>query len=189
MRILAVDPGETVGWVIFDTDSFDVMDHGEFEFTAGWPQSSLPLRLAQSCREHQIHRALIEIPVGQGITRPTMVATGIITGQIIGYLYAHGFKTENMPRYEIKKALRKATLGTIEINNDKSVRDALRLLFGEDCDRKGRKGTKKKEAVLPGIFGHVSGHEWAALALAVAWACGNVEGFLDNLLDSKKATK
>lgn len=189
MRILAVDPGETVGWVVFDTESCDVMDHGEFPFVAGLSQDCFPPELSQTCDEHQIHRVVIEMPVGQGMTRPTMVATGVITGQIIGYLHETGWDCECMPRYEVKKVLRKATLGTIEIKNDKSVRDALRLMFGEDCDRKGRQGTKKKEAVPAGMFGHVKGHEWAALALAVAWACVNVEGFLERMLDFPKATK
>lgn len=160
--ILAIDPGNTVGWIIFQPATLKVLAIGMFPMgveDAFHP----PLEWLDS----SVTDIVIEKPVGQGFTRPTMVETGIISGRIYQSVRkASAVLPTWMPRHEVKKILTTATYGEVHVRNDATAWAAIKLMFGQDCDRKG----KKKGGQKPGIFAGVTSHVRAALALAVAYA-------------------
>lgn len=159
MMILAIDPGRTTGWALYDTDRRAVVDSGQF------PEHLHDIRTAA------VDHVVIERPKGQGPTRPEMVECGITFGRLIQWAeskwppgHVHGIL-----RYEVKSILSAATHGEVNVRNDATAWAALKLLHGDGCDRKAR--TRKGEIVAPaGPLGTITSHERAAVAAAVAWA-------------------
>lgn len=162
MRILALDPGATSGWCLYDRDVRRVLEAGKFR---GEDFASIPIR------DLSPDRIVLERPVAHGPTRPQVVDCAWVAGQLwrdcqnaIG-----PDRASHLTRLQVKQALTKATLGEVRVVNDATAWAALRLLHGgEGCDRKK---TKKHPA---GPIGNVTSHERAALAVAVAFALGEV---------------
>ena len=160
MKVLAIDPGATTGWCLYDTEARRVLDAGQFE---GAESEVSP---EAECAEV----AVIERPVAHGPTRPQVVDCAWFAGLMCAWLedrfpgYAH-----TLTRLEVKQALTAATHGEVHVKNDATAWAALKLLHGgEGCDRKAKvkKGVELEPA---GPIGGVKSHERAALALAVAW--------------------
>ena len=145
MRILGVDPGVTTGWVIFDTATRTVTDSGEF------PDYHITLTSdADVC--------VVEKPVGQGPTRPTMVENGITSGIIWERLSYGDNLAKWITRLDVKKTLSEATYREPVVVNDTTVRAAMKVLFGADAFKKGQP-----------LYGVTGTHRLAALAVCVAW--------------------
>ncbi len=153
MRVLGVDPGMTTGWVIWDDEARRVIDSGEF------PEHHIPEDMT---RDWDV--VVVERPIGQGATRPTMVDCGITSGIIWERLRTLqlSFHDPESPiwitRHEVKKRLTRATLKEPTVVNDTTCRQAMRTLFGEDAFKKGKP-----------LYGVTGSHRLAALAVAVAY--------------------
>lgn len=163
MIVLGLDPGATTGWCVYDTDARRAIAGGEF------PEHlhDIPASVGR------IDCTVLEKPVGQGPTRPEMVACGITFGRLAAWAEGKWPRTYAMPRYTIKSILTKATLGEVTVRTDATAWAALKLLHGEGCDAKART-RKGVEVSPPGAIGVLKGsHQRAALAVAVAWAIEN----------------
>ncbi len=156
--ILAVDPGVTSGWCVYDSTAKRVLAAGEFwgwELTPYVFEALIGIKFAMA----------IERPKGQGPTRPQMVDCGYITGRLVQIL-AYSFRCQvlELYRYEVRKTLANLTHGAVLVRNDAGVWAALVLLHGEGSDVKA---TTKRKA---GAIGLATGHARAALAVAVTAA-------------------
>lgn len=161
--IVAIDPGNTVGWIIFQPAVRKVLAIGMFPMGVE-DAFQPPLEWLDS----SVTDIVIEKPIGQGFTRPTMVETGIISGRLYQSVRkASPVQPTWMPRHEVKKILTTATYGEVHVRNDATAWAAIKMMFGDGCDRKGKKKNPTQE---PGIFAGVTSHVRAALALAVAYA-------------------
>ena len=164
MKVLAIDPGATTGWCLYDTDARRVLDAGQFRGAdVGMPPAVL-----------SAEAAVIERPVAHGPTRPQVVDCAWFAGLLCAWLEDRfPGDAHTLTRLEVKQALTAATHGEVHVKNDSTAWAALKLLHGgEGCDRKARK--KNGEVIEPaGPIGGVKSHERAALALAVAWALLN----------------
>ncbi len=150
MRVLGVDPGMTTGWVIWDDEARRVIDSGEFPEHHAEPEMLRYLHDGKT-------KIVVERPVGQGATRPTMVDCGITSGILWQRLGVFS-EPDWITRHEVKKRLTRATLKEPTVVNDTTCRQAMRTLFGEDAFKKGKP-----------LYGVTGSHRLAALAVAVAY--------------------
>lgn len=149
MKILAIDPGATTGWVLYDTESKSVLCSGQFRgHEARSDDEKMP-----ECRT-----VVIERPKGYHGSPGAVVDCGYVCGRIVERFAEIGITVHEMFRHTIRAALQEATHGTIRVKNDATAWAALKLLHGEGCDKKN------------GCLYGVKAHERAALAVAVAWA-------------------
>lgn len=159
MKILAVDPGATTGWCVYDTEARRVLAAGQFR----GDEVTDELQRARSSSD----RVVLERPVAHGPTRPQVVDCAWIAGRLAERLCA-----EPLTRREVKLALTAATQRDVVVKDDATAWAALVLLHGEGSDAKPV--TRKGVEVSPGgALGRVTSHERAAVALAVAWALLN----------------
>lgn len=159
MKILAVDPGATTGWCVYDTEARRVLAAGQFR------GDEVTEELQRECIKAD--RVVLERPVAHGPTRPQVVDCAWIAGRLAERLCA-----EPLTRREVKLALTAATQRDVVVVDDATAWAALVLLHGEGSDAKPV--TRKGVEVSPGgALGRVTSHERAAVALAVAWALLN----------------
>lgn len=156
MRILGVDPGATTGWCLYDAASRTVVDCGHFQGAdAGERLFCLPADIA-----------VVERLRPHGASYPQVVEAAYTCGRLVEWLFCvEKMETHEMFRDDVRKALQDSVYGAIRVKDDKTVRAALVLLHGEGSDRKA---TKKNGP--GGVLGAVTGHCWAALAVAVAFS-------------------
>ena len=163
MNILAIDPGATTGWTIYDSTKRRVIDSGEFD------GCDVPAETPHSW--YSVHMVLIERPKGYGPTRPQVVDCAYVAGRLYGRFdgkFPQGI--HEMYRKDVCKALTDAVHEIIRVRNDATAWAAVKELHGgEGSDSKGRLGTKKLPALMCGPLGGVKSHGRAATALAVAW--------------------
>ena len=159
MIVLGIDPGATTGWATYDTEQRRAIAGGEFpEHLTDFPDDI-----------GRVDVVVLERPVGQGPTRPEMVACGITFGRLIAWAAGKWRRTYDLPRYEVKSILTRATLGEVTVRNDATAWASLRLIHGDGSDKKAKR-KKGVEVEPPGAIGAlVGGHQKAALAVAVAW--------------------
>ncbi len=146
MKILGLDPGETSGWCIYDTDTRRVLGCGEF------PSHLLPLDVGD-----EFDVAVIERPRGYGPTFPQVVECGYVCGRMVQMFTSSDDRCEEMLRYDICRILTDTVHGVVRVKNDATAWAALKLIHGDGCHRKD------------GPLHKVSGHARAALAVAVAY--------------------
>jgi len=157
--VLGIDPGNVTGWCVYDSEQRRAIAGGEFPEH----RHDIPASVGR------IDVVVQEKPVGQGVTRPEMVACGITFGRLAAWAEAKWPRAYSMPRYEVKSILGKATLGEVTVKNDSTAWAALKLIHGEGSDKKAKRN-KGVEVEPPGAIGVlVGGHQKAALAVAVAW--------------------
>lgn len=161
-RILGIDPGETSAWCLYESWTRSVVACGHFK------QFDLPVSEILSHTAARI--AVIERPKAYGPTRPQVVECAYIAGRLFDRV--RNAVTESVyeiERREVKKVLTAATNKDVVVVDDATAWSALVLLHGEGSDAKPR--TRKGVEVAPGgAIGRVTGHERAALAVAVAFA-------------------
>lgn len=150
MRVLGIDPGMTTGWCLYDASERRVVAAGNFREAI--PDVNMP--------EHGYDTVVIERPKGYGPTRPQLVECGIVAGDLFRRIAdtVPYREPEWMLRLDVCKALSEATHGEVRVRNDATAWAALKLLHGENCDKKG------------GALYGVKSHARAALAVSVAWA-------------------
>ena len=153
MKVLALDPGATTGWVLYDADAKRVLSSGQFR---GHTHESDDDMMPSS------KVVVIERPKGYHGSPGAVVDCGYVCGRIVQGFEERGVKVHEMFRHEIRAVLQEATHGTIRVKNDATAWAALKLLHGEACDKKG------------GSLYGVKAHERAALAVAVAWVMRKV---------------
>ncbi len=160
MLILGVDPGETTGWCVYDSDK-KAAAPGMVAETCDvdlWPEL-LTVGLPSGTT------AVVERPVPQGFTRPQVVECAWIAGRLRERLeLALAFTTSDLTRLDVRRRLQAATNGVIQVKNDATVWAALKLLHGGES-------AAKKGGPLYGVTGHCR----AALAVAVAWTLPEVK--------------
>jgi len=167
MIVLAVDPGSKMtGWCLYDSFAKRAVEAGEVEasFDLDLCMEMLRPAILAGCT-----RYVIEKPVGQGPTRPEMVATGVMAGWYFATINQLAHKPVFITRQEVKRALSLATHNEIRVINDATAWAALVNIHGEGSDCKAR--VKKGVEIAPaGAIGICRGHAKAALAVAVAFA-------------------
>ncbi len=149
MRILAIDPGaKQSGYVLWDMDTLKALS------MAHCPNEVI-FRLIEKESSESIDIVAIEQIRGYGIVAgDDTFDTCEWIGRFDAIAGERGIGTRLIPRKDIKRHLCGNTT-----TNDKYIRQAL-------IDRFGEPGTKKSPGPLFGI----SGHLWAALAVAVTCA-------------------
>lgn len=146
MNIMALDPGATTGWCLYDSTRRRVIASGQF---AGADAS---VEFRKQSTYAAVH--VIERPMGYGPTYPQVVDAAWYGGELRALCNAIA-----MTRRDIKAILTDATQGDVRVKDDASAWAALKLLHGgEACAKKG------------GALHGVKAHERAALAVAVAFA-------------------
>ena len=150
MKVFALDPGATTGWVIYDTEARRAIESGCF------PGSEWPKQLMALCWGADVR--VIERPMGYGATRPQVVDCAWVAGILTGSMRQGGLEVHEMKRHEIKVILSDATLRDIVVKNDATAWAAILMLHG------GEQAAKKG-----GPLHGVKSHGRAALAAAVAW--------------------
>lgn len=153
MKVLAIDPGpERSGYVVFD---------GARVCAYGWePFAAMRKFVESGYIVHGITRAVFEgvESYGMAVGRETF-ETVFITGRLY-QVACEAYGTEAVSRL-YRKAIKLHLCGSVRAK-DANIRAALLDRFG---GAKAAKGTK----AAPGPLYGVSGHAWAALALAVTW--------------------
>lgn len=163
MKILAIDPGATTGWCLYDSDERRVLDAGQFRGAESDVAEDTYL-LADM--------VAIERPEAHGATRPQVVDCAYVAGRLHGF-FRHGLEARvyELTRREVCRVLTDAAhLDTKDrVKNDATAWAVLVLLHGEGSDKKPR--MRKGQVIEPGgCLGAVKSHERAALAVAVAFA-------------------
>lgn len=167
MRILGIDPGDTVGWCLYDALEARVVASGMFAH-ALYPT---PMDLPQV----QADALVIEEPVGFRGCPPAMVDCGFAAGRLYEVFARLVDRTPALlTRMAVRKALTAMTLGTIVARNDATVWACLLAIHG------GESAAKKGGP----IYG-VRSHARAALAVAVAYA--DTRGTHDDNTERTKA--
>lgn len=152
MNILAIDPGATTGWVVYDATAGRVSAAGCFlEHLAEFPAAT---------SGGPIEVVAIERPRGYGPTRPQLVECGIVFGRLVERMASiyGATRIQEILRLDVCKQLSAATHGEVRVRNDATAWAALLLLHGGDQ-------AAKKGGPLHGVKSH------ARAALAVAVAC------------------
>lgn len=156
--LLGIDPGETIGWCLYDTDDRRVNAFADYPC-----EDALGAGVVEFFKQHAGRwvQVVIERPkVYGGIARPDVGETCVQFGRLFEMFRQNGSTPCCPTRIEIRKALTDATQGVINVRNDATAWQALKVLHGGDkADKKGGK--------LHGFLG--KGHAKAALAVAVAW--------------------
>jgi hypothetical protein len=147
VRVLAIDPGATTGWVIYDSEKRCVIERGSFvgHYIVATPMWEL------------CDATVVERPVAHGPTRPQVVDCAYVAGRLTERLADLDAAVHELTRLDVKKVLTDATFGEVRVKNDATAWAALKLLHGKRCDKKG------------GPLHGVRSHERAATALAVAY--------------------
>lgn len=164
--ILAIDPGKTSGWVLYDTATRRPIRHGNFDGNQYPPQAESDAKQA----DHVVLEGMERVHAG---IYPDTVTAAYHLGRMVERMnHALGRPVVELDRHIVKEILTDATLGSVRVKNDPTAWAAMILLHGEGCDTKGRKGNPRKgiASVEPGILAGVSRHARAALAVAVAFA-------------------
>ena len=146
--ILAIDPGETTGYVVYDPDAMRVEARGLFR---GHDQVMLmPARCVVTV-------VVLERLVPHGASYPQVVTSAYVGGRLTERTDGQ-VPTHELERQRVRNVLQEATHGAIKVKDDKTVWAALKLLHGgDDSDKRGGP-----------LFG-VKTHERAAVAVAAAW--------------------
>lgn len=164
MRILAIDPGATTGWVVYH-DAYV----GRFVDACGEFRGDDMLQAVPG-PWWNVDAAVIERPVAHGATRPQVVDCAWIAGCLWRDLWSMvgRERCHQITRLEVRQVLTAAVHKVVSVRDDKTAWAALTLIHGDGCDRKPK---KRKGAVVEegGCIGLATGHARAALAAAVAW--------------------
>lgn len=173
MIVLALDPGATVGWVVYDTATRAVLAHG----SSAWHAVTGDVVLATPVRPEAL---ALEWPDAYGsLPQADLYAALLDAGRLVQCI---GLEPVKVSRRAVKKHLLGRVSGT-----DANLRAALVAEFGPGSDKKatrckacGGKGSKRKivcTACVAGLVGTdgplsmLSGsHEWAAMAVAFTFA-------------------
>lgn len=158
MHILGIDPGAKTGWCVYDTINRQVLEAGTIETHIVTEE----VRLAW--KQWQVDRVVMERLVPHGATYPQVVDAAYTSGRLVE-LVPHLGVCATLPieitRRAVRKTLQTETNGSVRVQNDKTVKEALKLLHDDpNCDRKG--------GCLYALRGTGS-DGWAALAAAYAW--------------------
>ena len=175
MLILAIDPGETTGWCLYDSVAACVLTGGCFPGVS-FDAPDIP----------RPDFMLLERPKGYGPTRPQVVDCAWTAGRLFERL---PLVMGNMPihawtRHEVCKELTRACHGAVSVRNDATAWAACKLLHGGDAaDSRAKKATKKAPASPAGPLGGITSHARAACALAVAytWQLKEATKYLDKI--------
>lgn len=165
MLVLGVDPGKKTGWCSYDTEHRWAVAAGEFP---NWE-----IDIGDRCANPDA--VVLERPKGQGPTFPDVVEAGIAFGWLLRWFEARLPNVHWIYRYDVKSALRDATLGEVLPTNDRGVWAALKMLHGGD--NADRVASKKNPLAGPlakcRANGKLTTDTQAALAVAVAWDLRN----------------
>ena len=162
MILLGIDPGATTGWVHYCADQRKVLAAGNFR------GDDLPEAVWKP--GYTIEHAIIESLVpARGNIFPAVVDSAVTQGHIERQLI---HRPHRMTRLEVKQTLTEAVLREPVVKDDKTAWQALVALHGPGSDQKRTKDRQE------GCIGLVTGHERAALAVAVAWAIRNRLAFV-----------
>lgn len=144
MMILGLDPGETTGWCLYDSEANRATASGVFEGAAH------PINLGDAA-----NRIVIERVKGYGASYPAVVEAAYVCGRLVGRFP----DCIEMTRKDICKRLTAEMYGQLTVRNDRTAWAALKELHGgESSWRKG------------GPLYGVRSHGRAALAVAVAYS-------------------
>ena len=159
MTIIAVDPGATSGWVEYAEQQRRVIACGSF------PRHHMPPELLDRVRWLRSPVVFESLEEPRGNIFPAVVTAAIDEGRMREIvLAATGIEPQCISRHDVKQILSKAVHNEPYCQKDSDVWQALCKLHGPGSDQKR---TKDKQE---GCIGLVTGHERAALAVAVAWA-------------------
>ena len=163
MLILAIDPGASTGWCLYDTEGKRVVDCGTFE---RWHCADMANAIGRNRVEYVVIESVV--PARGGIY-PQTVEAALIQGHLEEFIECRLVnQPQRMTRGDIRKTLSAAVHRDPVVVNDKTAWQALTILHGDGSDRR----TTKKGGP-GGCIGDVMSHERAALAAAVAWAIAN----------------
>ena len=118
--ILAIDPGETTGYVVYDPDAMRVEARGLFR---GHDQVMLmPARCVVTV-------VVLERLVPHGASYPQVVTSAYVGGRLTERTDGQ-VPTHELERQRVRNVLQEATHGAIKVKDDKTVWAALKLLHG-----------------------------------------------------------
>lgn len=159
MTIIAVDPGQTSGWVAYDEQQRRIVACGHF------PRHHIPQELLDRVLWVRSPVVFESLEQPRGGIYPAVVLAAIDEGRMREQVLAMtGIEPQCISRHDVKKILSLAVHNEPVVRDDKTTWQALVALHGEGSDQKR---TKSHEA---GCIGLATSHERAALAVAVAWA-------------------
>ena len=159
MTIIAVDPGATSGWVEYAEQKRQVVACGIF------PRHHMPPELLDRVRWLRSPVVFESLEEPRGNIYPPVVVAAIDEGRMREIvLAATGIEPQCISRHDVKRTLSLAVHGEPVVKDDKTAWQALVALHGPGSDQKRTKDRQE------GCIGLVTGHERAALAVAVAWA-------------------
>lgn len=168
--ILGIDPGKVTGWTLYNEAERRVVACGHF------PRH----QFSTEAWDHVLWSADGKIPVvfesleqPRGGIYPAVVLAAIDEGRMREQVLAStGIEPHVISRHDVKRTLSLAVHNEPLVRDDKTTWQALVALHGPGSDQKR---TKDKQE---GCIGLVTGHERAALAVAVAWAIRNRLAFV-----------
>lgn len=161
MRILGVDPGQSIGLCLYDADQRRVLEASTVKQVADVVYDLWTCDVI-----------VVERLVPHGASYPQVVTASFIAGRLLERAAAHMgvLHAVELTRHEVRRELQDATHGSVRVKDDPSVWAALVLLHGgQEAARKPR---KRKGVIVDdgGAIGLPVAHERAALAVAVAYA-------------------
>lgn len=157
--ILAIDPGKVSGWTIYDEQQRRVVACGSF------PRHRMPQELLDRVLWVRSPIVFESLEDPRGNIFPAVVTAAIDEGRMREQvLAATGIEPQCISRHDVKRTLSLAVHGEPVVKDDKTAWQALVALHGPGSDQKRTKDRQE------GCIGLVTGHERAALAVAVAWA-------------------
>ena len=165
--ILAIDPGKVSGWTIYDEQQRRVIACGSF------PRHRMPQELLDRVLWVRSPIVFESLEEPRGNIFPAVVTAAIDEGRMREQvLAATGIEPQCISRHDVKRTLSLAVHGEPVVKDDKTAWQALVALHGPGSDQKRTKSHEE------GCIGLVTGHERAALAVAVAWAIRNRLAFV-----------
>lgn len=158
-RILGIDPGAKTGWCTYDSERRCVNDSGWFETTLVSWQGEIT-----ECDVIVIEKPRV-FPGSPPNMGDACINSGILWHKL---LTLFGRAPLWLTMNEIRSRLSRATHGEINARNNATVTAALRIVHGDDSDKRPK--IKKGKVIEEGGPIYVrNNHERDALA--AAWAC------------------
>lgn len=161
--ILAIDPGATSGWCLYDSDVRRVGAAGEF------PNWQIPSTLLDCVQPNDLVVVEGMAEVHAGIYPETVKAARILGRIEERFERVCGCTVREITRHEVKRVLFAAVHGSINVRKDRDVWAALLLLHGGEASGAKARVKKGVQVAPPGALGLATGHARAAAAVAVAW--------------------
>lgn len=171
MKVLGIDPGDTTGWCVYDSENREVVAAGCSRGLEAWAEIDRWLA--------HVDAVAIERPRGYGATYPQVVEAGYVCGYLVASILAAPVAPEpvEIVRREVCRLLTDAVDGAVRVKNDSTAWAALCELHGgagvADLKPKRRKGVVVESG---GPLGEVRSHARAALAVAVAFSLRTEQG-------------